>query len=109
MIRAMNMPPKEEMAMGTMMSAPRPVEVRTGMRARIVVAEVMKAGWIVRRDPAREASLLVFQIDFRLIHDREFSKARYLVEQYIACQKGVPGHTEFVPTASAGCVRRWAR
>ena len=35
---SMAMPPKDGMAMGTMMSDPRPVEVSTGSRARRVVA-----------------------------------------------------------------------
>ena len=38
---SMVMPPTEGMAMGTMMSEPRPVEVRMGIRARIVVAVVI--------------------------------------------------------------------
>ena len=41
---ATSMPPKTGMAMGIMTSAPRPVEVRTGRRARIVVADVIRAG-----------------------------------------------------------------
>jgi hypothetical protein len=36
-ITASNMPPKEGMAMGTMMSEPRPTEVSTGSKAKIVV------------------------------------------------------------------------
>lgn len=39
-----NMPPKVGIAIGTMMSAPFPVEVRTGSRAIRVVAVVMAAG-----------------------------------------------------------------
>ncbi len=45
------MPPKEGMAMGTMMSEPRPVEVRMGSRARMVVAEVIRAGRMRRVAP----------------------------------------------------------
>jgi hypothetical protein len=43
-IMATTMPPKVGMAMGIMMSAPRPVSVSTGSRARMVVAVVIKAG-----------------------------------------------------------------
>lgn len=42
------MPPKEGIAIGTMISAPRPVDVRTGRSARIVVAKVIRAGRIRR-------------------------------------------------------------
>ena len=38
------MPPKDGIAMGTMMSDPLPVEVSTGMRASMVVAVVIKHG-----------------------------------------------------------------
>jgi hypothetical protein len=37
-------PPKEGMAMGTMMSEPFPVDVRTGINAIMVVAAVITAG-----------------------------------------------------------------
>ena len=48
---SMSMPPKAGMAMGIMMSEPRPVEVRTGSRARMVVAVVMRQAR-TRRLPA---------------------------------------------------------
>ena len=38
------MPPKDGIAIGTMMSAPLPVEVRIGNSASIVVALVIRAG-----------------------------------------------------------------
>ena len=44
-------PPTVGMAMGTMISDPRPVEVSTGKSASIVVALVMRAGR-TRRVPA---------------------------------------------------------
>ena len=49
--RTTSMPPKEGMAMGTMISAPLPVDDNTGSKARIVVAEVIMAG---RTDQALE-------------------------------------------------------
>jgi len=45
------MPPKVGIAIGTMMSDPRPVDVSTGKSARIVVAVVIRAGRM-RRCPA---------------------------------------------------------
>ena len=45
--RTTSMPPKEGIAIGTMTSEPLPVEVSTGMRARIVVAEVIRHGRIL--------------------------------------------------------------
>lgn len=47
-------PPKEGMAMGIMMSEPRPVDVRTGINARSVVAVVVKHG----RSRCRLASMV---------------------------------------------------
>ena len=41
---SMVIPPNEGMAIGTMMSEPRPFDVRMGSRARIVVAVVMRQG-----------------------------------------------------------------
>lgn len=41
-------PPKEGIAIGTIISEPRPVEVRTGISARIVVAVVIRQGRILR-------------------------------------------------------------
>jgi hypothetical protein len=49
--RATVMPPKVGMAMGIMMSEPRPVEVRMGSRASKVVALVMRQAR-TRRLPA---------------------------------------------------------
>ena len=47
------MPPKLGIAIGTMMSAPRPVEVSTGSRARSVVADVMRQAAEHRLDYTR--------------------------------------------------------
>ena len=44
------MPPKEGMAIGNMMSAPLPVEVKIGKRAKMVVAVVIMAG-LTRLNP----------------------------------------------------------
>jgi len=44
-------PPKEGMAIGIIISAPRPAEVRTGMSAMMVVAVVIRHG-LMRRLPA---------------------------------------------------------
>ena len=41
---AKSIPPNEGMAIGTIIPEPLPVEVRTGMRARMVVALVIRAG-----------------------------------------------------------------
>ncbi len=41
---ASNIPPKEGIAIGTIMSEPLPVEVRTGISAKMVVALVIRAG-----------------------------------------------------------------
>ncbi len=46
------MPPKEGIAIGTITSEPRPVEVRTGSNANIVVAVVIRQARM-RRWPAR--------------------------------------------------------
>ena len=50
-IMAINIPPKLGIAIGTMTSAPRPVDVRTGTSDSIVVAVVIKQGRI-RLSPA---------------------------------------------------------
>ncbi len=42
------MPPNDGIAIGTLMSAPRPVDVRTGISANMVVAVVMRHGLILR-------------------------------------------------------------
>ena len=44
---SISIPPKVGMAIGTMMSAPRPVDVSTGSSARMVVAVVMRHGRIL--------------------------------------------------------------
>ena len=49
------MPPNDGMAMGTMMSAPRPVLVSTGSSARMVVALVMTAARMRRWPPSTTA------------------------------------------------------
>ena len=46
LIIATNIPPNEGIAMGIMMSDPRPEEVITGSRAINVVADVISAGFI---------------------------------------------------------------
>ena len=51
-------PPNEGMAIGIMMSDPRPVLVRTGSRARIVVAVVIMAGHTLLWPPSTTASLI---------------------------------------------------
>ena len=45
---ATSIPPNEGIAIGTIMSEPRPVEVKTGISARIVVALVISAGLTLR-------------------------------------------------------------
>ena len=50
------MPPTLGMAIGTMMSEPRPEDVSTGIRARIVVAVVIKQGRQRRRPASTVAS-----------------------------------------------------
>ena len=62
-IRTISMPPKDGMAMGTMMSEPRPVEARTGTRARIVVVAVMRHGRTLRK-PASIVALRTSDMDF---------------------------------------------
>ena len=42
------MPPKEGIAIGTIISDPRPVEVKTGSKARMVVALAIRHGRIRR-------------------------------------------------------------
>jgi len=56
----MVIPPKEGMAIGTMTSEPRPVEVSTGISARMVVAVVIRQG-LTRRSPA---SIVASRISF---------------------------------------------
>jgi hypothetical protein len=45
---AMIIPPKAGIAIGIMISAPLPVDVSTGIKAIIVVADVIIAGLILR-------------------------------------------------------------
>ena len=45
---ARSIPPNDGIAIGTIMSEPLPVEVRTGISARIVVALVISAGLTLR-------------------------------------------------------------
>ena len=54
----MTIPPKIGMAIGIMMSLPRPDEVKIGNKAIKVVAVVMTAGLILRRP----ASVVAFRI-----------------------------------------------
>ena len=61
------MPPKEGMAMGTMTSAPRPVEVSTGIRARIVVAVVIMQGLTRRRLASMVACLISWTVPGDLV------------------------------------------
>ena len=69
-------PPNEGIAIGTIISDPRPVEVRTGIRARIVVAVVIRHGLILREPAAitafRICSLSVISLSlntcFRYVH-----------------------------------------
>jgi hypothetical protein len=48
-INSIVIPPKDGVAMGTITSLPRPVLVNTGIRARIVVAVVIRQGRILRK------------------------------------------------------------
>lgn len=52
-----SMPPKLGIAIGSIISAPRPVAVSTGSRARMVVAVVIIAGLTRRRPPSTTAAL----------------------------------------------------
>ncbi|GEM_PF-1074669 len=55
---SMVMPPKTGMAMGIVMSEPRPDELSSGSRARIVVAVVIRQGRM-RRLPAAITALRI--------------------------------------------------
>jgi len=57
-IISMVMPPNEGIAIGTMMSDPRPFDVRTGSNARMVVAVVIRQGRI-RRLPASSVAVRI--------------------------------------------------
>ena len=46
------------MAIGNIISAPRPVEVSTGNKAKMVVAVVIIAGFTLRKPPSTTASLI---------------------------------------------------
>ncbi len=50
------MPPTLGIAMGIMMSAPRPLDVSTGSRASTVVAVVMRQGLTLRTPAVRVAA-----------------------------------------------------
>ena len=60
-ITAKTIPPNEGIAIGTIISEPRPVEVRTGINARIVVAVVINAGR-TRLCPAKIVACLISSI-----------------------------------------------
>ena len=53
---AKTIPPNVGIAMGTITSAPRPVEVSTGISAKSVVATVIMAGRILRSPANTTAS-----------------------------------------------------
>ncbi len=53
---ANTIPPNEGMAIGTITSEPLPTEVKTGIRARMVVAVVIMAGRILRLPASTVAS-----------------------------------------------------
>ena len=57
-----SIPPKDGMAIGTMISEPLPVEANTGMRAKIVVVAVIKHGRTLR-DPASIVALRTSETD----------------------------------------------
>ena len=57
------MPPNEGIAMGSMISDPRPVLDNTGNRAKMVVAVVIMAGLTLRKPPATTASLMPVLVD----------------------------------------------
>ncbi len=57
-IVATSMPPKSGSAMGTMTSEPRPVDVSTGISARMAVEAVMRAG-LIRFIPASTVACLI--------------------------------------------------
>ena len=54
----MSIPPNDGIAIGTITSAPLPVDVNTGRSARMVVAEVISAGLTLRV----AASTVIFRI-----------------------------------------------
>ena len=54
----MSIPPKLGMAMGIIMSLPRPVEVKIGKSANMVVAVVIKHG-LIRFSPASTIDALI--------------------------------------------------
>ena len=57
-----SMPPKEGIAMGTMISDPRPVEVRMGINAKTVVTVVIMQGR-ARLTPASIVARRISEID----------------------------------------------
>ena len=66
-IDATTIPPKAGIAIGIMISAPLPVEVRTGNNAMMVVADVITAGFILRFPASTIAFLTSFIVMLRLI------------------------------------------
>ena len=56
------MQPNTGITMGTMISEPRPVEIRTGRRARSVVPVVMRHGRARRRPASTVADWILLQI-----------------------------------------------
>lgn len=59
-------PPKDGIAIGIMISAPRPVDVNTGNNAIMVVETVIKAGRILRNPASTTASRTSFKLVGRL-------------------------------------------
>ena len=53
-------PPNEGMAIGSIMSAPFPVDVKTGSKANMVVAVVIIAGLTLLLPPQKTASRILF-------------------------------------------------
>lgn len=86
--------------MGTMMSDPRPVEVRTGMRARIVVAEVMRAGRILLMAPSSVASLtsstVVVGRAAKLARKEYYPEITFGLEDVVTRSAVLPGTPDFV-------------
>ena len=58
----MNIPPNDGIAIGTIMSEPRPFEVITGIKARSVVAVVISAG-LIRRLAASSTAVFNSSLD----------------------------------------------
>jgi len=69
----MIIPPKLGIAMGIIISAPLPTEVRTGNNAKIVVAVVIKVG-LIRILPAINTVFLISSTDYRKWQDYQVSR-----------------------------------